>query len=238
VICGLSGGVDSAASRGPDQHKADRRAAHVHLRRQRPAAEKRSANARRNQTFRDHFHIDLRVNDAKPRKFLACSPGITEPQEKRKTHRQGNSSSAFKRTAAERNPKLKTAKRATFLAQGTLYPDVIESGHGYRGPSATIKLHHNVGGLPERWIRARRAAARAVQGRGARARPKCSACRVRSSGGTRSPAQGSPCAASATSPKARCDVLRDADAIVLPRSSGRAGLYTEGLWQASRRCFR
>ena len=67
--------------------------------------------------------------------------GITEPQEKRK--RIGK---AFVECFSDEASKIKGAK---FLAQGTLYPDVIESGAAPDGPAATIKLHHNVGGLPE-----------------------------------------------------------------------------------------
>jgi GMP synthase (glutamine-hydrolysing) len=91
-------------------------------------------------TFRDHFRIDLRVADAGAA-FLGDLAGVTDPQEKRRRigHRFVE---VFKGVAAEING-------AGFLAQGTLYPDVIESGHGHAGQSATIKLHHNVGGLPE-----------------------------------------------------------------------------------------
>ena len=67
--------------------------------------------------------------------------GITEPQEKRR--RIGK---AFVDCFSAEAAKIKGAK---FLAQGTLYPDVIESGAAVDGPAATIKLHHNVGGLPD-----------------------------------------------------------------------------------------
>ena len=65
---------------------------------------------------------------------------MTEPQEKRR-----GIGHAFIECFADEAPKIKDAK---FLAQGTLYPDVIESGAAPDGPAATIKLHHNVGGLP------------------------------------------------------------------------------------------
>src|SRR5439155_3259443 len=67
--------------------------------------------------------------------------GVTEPQQKRKII-GGQFIDAFKREAV-------SIAGAKFLAQGTLYPDVIESGHSHAGTTANIKLHHNVGGLPE-----------------------------------------------------------------------------------------
>ncbi len=80
-----------------------------------------------------------RVNAAE--RFFACLAGVEEPEEKRR--RIGHEFIAVFEEEARRFPD------AGFLAQGTLYPDVIEST-SVRGPSATIKTHHNVGGLPER----------------------------------------------------------------------------------------
>jgi GMP synthase (glutamine-hydrolysing) len=91
-------------------------------------------------TFRDHFKIDLRTSDASEH-FLRELAGVRDPQQKRKIIGK-EFIEAFKREA-------KAIEGAKFLAQGTLYPDVIESGHGYAGTAANIKLHHNVGGLPE-----------------------------------------------------------------------------------------
>src|SRR5690606_23074868 len=102
-------------------------------------------------TFRDHFKIDLRVVDAS-KQFLADLAGVTDPQEKRR--RIGHRFiSVFSEVAAE--IRRESGAACEFLAQGTLYPDVIESGGGagsaggVGGHSANIKLHHNVGGLPE-----------------------------------------------------------------------------------------
>ena len=90
-------------------------------------------------TFRGHFKADLHVANA-AEQFLSALAGITDPQEKRK--RIGHVFiDVFKAEA-------KAIAGAKFLAQGTLYPDVIESGAAADGPAATIKLHHNVGGLP------------------------------------------------------------------------------------------
>ena len=90
--------------------------------------------------FRDHFDIDLRVIDAE-KEFLDDLAGVEEPQTKR-TRIGHRFIDIFKEASAD-------IEDAKFLAQGTLYPDVIESGHGHSGQAANIKLHHNVGGLPE-----------------------------------------------------------------------------------------
>ena len=90
------------------------------------------------QEFSDHFKTDLHVFEGEER-FLSTLAGISEPQEKRR--RIGHAFiECFKEEAA-------SIEDASFLAQGTLYPDVIESGADPDGPAATIKLHHNVGGL-------------------------------------------------------------------------------------------
>ncbi len=91
-------------------------------------------------TFRDHFHADLHVVDARDR-FLDALAGVTDPQEKRRIIGHVFID-VFKDEATH-------IDNARFLAQGTLYPDVIESGAAADGPAATIKTHHNVGGLPK-----------------------------------------------------------------------------------------
>jgi GMP synthase (glutamine-hydrolysing) len=137
VICGLSGGVDSSVVAAM-LHKA--------IGKQLTCIFVDNGLLRKNErhlverTFRDHFHIDLRTNDAS-RQFLDALKGVSDPQQKRKIIGK-EFIEAFKR-------ECETIPDARFLAQGTLYPDVIESGHGYAGTSANIKLHHNVGGLPE-----------------------------------------------------------------------------------------
>ena len=137
VICGLSGGVDSSVVAAL-LHKA--------IGKQLTCIFVDNGLLRKNErelvesTFRGHFDIDLRVVDATDQ-FLGDLAGVEDPQEKRKLigHRFIE---VFKEAAAD-------IKDAKYLAQGTLYPDVIESGHGYSGAAANIKLHHNVGGLPE-----------------------------------------------------------------------------------------
>jgi GMP synthase (glutamine-hydrolysing) len=96
-------------------------------------------------TFRDHFQIDLEAVDASVR-FLQRLEGVVDPEQKRKII--GNTFvDVFEETTAAIEARLPL--RPKYLAQGTLYPDVIESV-SFKGPSATIKTHHNVGGLPEK----------------------------------------------------------------------------------------
>lgn len=141
VLCGLSGGVDSSVVAAL-LHKA--------IGTQLVCVFVDNGLLRKNEreyvetTFRDHFDIDLRVIDA-AKSFLEDLQGVTDPQQKRTIigHRFIE---VFKQTASE--IECESDKPIEFLAQGTLYPDVIESGHGYSGATANIKLHHNVGGLP------------------------------------------------------------------------------------------
>src|SRR5262249_47283554 len=91
-------------------------------------------------TFSGAFNADLHVVDAGAQ-FLKALEGVTDPQEKRK--RIGH---VFIDVFEEEARRISGVK---VLAQGTLYPDVIESGGTPDGPAANIKLHHNVGGLPE-----------------------------------------------------------------------------------------
>src|SRR6185369_8633934 len=94
--------------------------------------------------FRDAFHARLDVVDARAR-FMKALAGVTDPEQKRKII--GREFIAVFDEEARRISA--TQGGVDFLAQGTLYPDVIESV-SHKGPSAVIKSHHNVGGLPEK----------------------------------------------------------------------------------------
>jgi GMP synthase (glutamine-hydrolysing) len=137
VICGLSGGVDSAVTAALLHKAIGDQLVCIFVDNGLLRKGEREMVER---TFRDHFHINLIVHDA-TEQFLTPLKGVTDPQQKRKIIGR-EFIEAFKREA-------KGIAGAAYLAQGTLYPDVIESGHGYAGTAANIKLHHNVGGLPE-----------------------------------------------------------------------------------------
>jgi GMP synthase (glutamine-hydrolysing) len=93
------------------------------------------------ETFRDYYHINLRFIQAK-RRFLKALKGVIHPERKRKIIGR-EFIRLFEKEAQE-------IGGVEFLAQGTLYPDVIESQSAFGGPSVTIKTHHNVGGLPKK----------------------------------------------------------------------------------------
>ncbi len=136
VVCGLSGGVDSAVCAALLAKALGPRVVCVFVDTGLLRQNERAAVV---DAFGRHSDAELRVVDAEET-FLKALAGVTDPQEKRR--RIGHAFIDVFREAA------RTIDGARFLAQGTLYPDVIESGGEPDGPTATIKIHHNVGGLP------------------------------------------------------------------------------------------
>jgi len=137
VICGLSGGVDSSVTAALLYRAIGSQLSCILVDNGLLRKDEESTVIAE---FTGHFKTDLHVVAAE-KEFLTTLAGVSEPQEKRR--RIGHAFiECFKREA----DKIEDVR---FLAQGTLYPDVIESGAAPDGPAATIKLHHNVGGLPE-----------------------------------------------------------------------------------------
>ena len=138
VILGLSGGVDSSVT-ALLIHKAIGK--HLTCIFVDNGLLRKDEAKKLEQTLTQNLDINIRFVDASE-KFLTALAGITDPEEKRKII--GRLFMEVFEAEAE------TIRDADFLAQGTLYPDVIESVSAFGGPSAVIKSHHNVGGLPEK----------------------------------------------------------------------------------------
>jgi len=137
IICALSGGVDSSVVAALLHNAVGDRLTCVFV----DNGVLRAGEAERViEVFKNHLKVDLRFVPAADR-FLDLLRGVVDPEEKRKIIGR-----EFIRVFEEAARSIGDVK---YLAQGTLYPDVIESV-SFKGPSATIKSHHNVGGLPER----------------------------------------------------------------------------------------
>ena len=138
VICGLSGGVDSSVVAVLLHEAIGDQLTCVFV----DTGMMRMGEADEVVTlFRDHYNISLVHRDATDL-FLGKLDGVSDPEQKRKII-----GATFIDVFDE---EANNVGGADFLAQGTLYPDVIESVSFHGGPSVTIKSHHNVGGLPER----------------------------------------------------------------------------------------
>ncbi|MFC5389639.1 glutamine-hydrolyzing GMP synthase [Brevundimonas bullata] len=137
VVCGLSGGVDSSVAAVLIHEAIGDQLTCVFV----DTGLLRKDEAKQvTELFREHYNIPLVHVDAS-KEFLGELAGISDPETKRKTIGRVFIE-IFDREAAK-------IEGAEFLAQGTLYPDVIESVSASGGPSAVIKSHHNVGGLPD-----------------------------------------------------------------------------------------
>ncbi|HET9933068.1 MAG TPA: glutamine-hydrolyzing GMP synthase, partial [Polyangiaceae bacterium] len=137
VICGLSGGVDSSVAAVLCHRALGDRLVCIFVDN---GLLREGEYENVVHTMRQSFHLNLVPVDAR-KQFLDELKGVTDPEQKRKIIGR-----VFIEVFEEHAARVENAK---FLVQGTLYPDVIESV-SVRGPSATIKTHHNVGGLPER----------------------------------------------------------------------------------------
>ncbi|HEX7668929.1 MAG TPA: glutamine-hydrolyzing GMP synthase [Polyangiaceae bacterium] len=136
AICALSGGVDSAVAAALTHRALGDRLTCIFVDN---GMLREGEFVRVQQVMRDQIHVNLIAIDARER-FIEALAGVTDPERKRKII--GN---LFIEIFDEESAKIPDVK---YLVQGTLYPDVIESV-SVRGPSAVIKTHHNVGGLPE-----------------------------------------------------------------------------------------
>lgn len=142
VICALSGGVDSSVAAVLIHEAIGERLTCIFVDH---GLMRKDEGEQVVSMYREHYNIPLVHVQAQDR-FLAALDGEADPEKKRKTIGR-----LFIEVFEEEAKKLeRDGKQAEFLAQGTLYPDVIESVSFTGGPSVTIKSHHNVGGLPER----------------------------------------------------------------------------------------
>ena len=137
VICGLSGGVDSMVTAAIISKAINKQLTCIYV----DTGLMRLHETKEVQNlFKKHFKSKLVTVDAK-NKFFTALKGVSDPEKKRKII--GN---LFIKIF---NTESKKIKKAKFLAQGTIYPDIIESQSFHGGPTSVIKSHHNVGGLPK-----------------------------------------------------------------------------------------
>ena len=218
VICGLSGGVDSAVAAVLIHEAIGDQLTCVFV----DHGLMRLGEAEQVVSlFREHYGIKLVHANAEER-FLGGLAGLTDPEKKRKFI-GGEFIALFEEEA-------KKIGGADFLAQGTLYPDVIESVSFTGGPSVTIKSHHNVGGLPERMNMKLVEPLRELFKDEVRALGRELGLPEIFVGRHPFPGPGLAIRIPGEVSKERCDILRKADAIYLEEIRN-AGLY-DAIWQA------
>ncbi|MEZ5756851.1 MAG: glutamine-hydrolyzing GMP synthase [Emcibacteraceae bacterium] len=218
VICGLSGGVDSSVVAVLLHEAIGDQLTCVFVDHGLMRANEADQVV---SLFREHYHINLVHVDAEDL-FLGKLAGVDDPEKKRKII-GGLFIDVFEEEARK-------IGGADFLAQGTLYPDVIESVSFTGGPSVTIKSHHNVGGLPERMNMALVEPLRELFKDEVRALGRELGLPEAFIERHPFPGPGLAIRVPGVVTKEKCDILRKADVIYLEEIK-KAGLYNE-IWQA------